>query len=160
MVATSQVTGSNPLQLNPLLAQQRMQNMNHFAMNAGNQMAGSGGGALGLNPFLMQQRVIAPMMFAQQGMMPGQMNVQQFPGQCPGLLPAVNPLLYQTMNNAGDAPLHLQMAGVGGVPRGQPPLGRGQMLRPESMGLLPGLFPLLQNLSMGRGNPGTQSKKE
>ena len=162
MTVTSQVTGSNPLQLNPLLMQQRMQNMSQFSFGAGNQLVGNAG-TMGLNPFLMQQRMMAPAMMAQQGIMPPHMNIQQFPGQCPGLLPAVNPLMYQTITNSGDASMQtmpqLQMAGVGGVARGQPSMGRGQMLRPESMGLLPGLYPLLQNLSMGRGNLGPQGKK-
>ena len=138
--------------------------MNQFNIASGNQLVGhNAGGMGGMNPFMMQQRMLAPAMMAQQGgMMPPQMMPQQqFPGQCPGLLPAVNPLMYQTMTNAGDASMQtmpqLQMAGVGGVTRGQPPMGRGQMVRPENMGLLPGLMPLLQNLSMGRGNP--QGKK-
>ena len=139
--------------------------MNQFNLSAGNQLVGQNGGSIGgMNPFLIQQRMLGTTMMAQQGMVPAQMMPgQQFPGQCPGLLPAVNPLMYQTMTNAGDASMQtmpqLQMAGVGGVARGQPPMGRGQMVRPESMGLLPGLMPLLQNLTVGRGSLGPQGNK-
>ena len=136
--------------------------MNHLGMNAGNQMAGNNGGTMGLNPYLMQQRLLHPVMMTPQGLVPAPMNAQQFPAQYSGLLPAVNPLLCQTMNNSGDAQMqamsHLQMSGV--APPGQPAVGRGQMLRPGNMGLLPGLYPLLQNLSMGRGSLGPQNNKK
>ena len=164
MAIGSQVTGNNQPQLNQLLMQQRLPTMNQFGMNgAGNQLAGNSAGALGLNPFLMQQRMIHPLMLAQQGIVPGQMNSQQYAAQCPGLLPAVNPLLYQQVNNSGDGQLqpvsHLQMAGV--APPTQPPaMGRGQALSSGNMGLLPGLYPLLQNLTMGRGSLGPQGKKD
>lgn len=163
MAVGSQVTGNNQPQMNPLLMQQRLPNMNQFVNASGNQLAGNGAGTLEVSPFFMQQRLIHPLMLAQQGIVPGQMNSQQYAAQCPGLLPAVNPLLYQQVNNSGDGQMqpvsHLQMAGV--APPMQPPaMGRGQALSPGNIGLLPGLYPLLQNLTMGRGSLGPQTKKD
>ena len=159
-MTTSQTAGSTQAQLNQLLMQQRLPNMNHIGMNAGNQMTGSTTGNQGLNPYLMQQRMVQPMMMTSQGMVPAAMNMQQYPGQYSGLLPGMNTVGYQTMNNMGDAQMqgvsHMQMSGLAASL--QPGIGRGQPIRPGNMGLLPGLYPLLQNLSMGRGSLGSNNK--
>lgn len=67
----------------------------------------------------------------------------------PGLLPNMNPLVFQLQTAQGAN----NVAGVGEV--GHVPSvqnsGRGHALNPSSVGILPGLLPLLQNLSAGRG---------
>lgn len=66
----------------------------------------------------------------------------------PGLLPQLNPLLFQ-FPSAHSA----NIPGLDNMQHMAPMqnIGRGQVLNPSSIGILPGLLPLVQNLSAGRG---------
>lgn len=113
-----------------------------------------------LNSYLLQGLVpgISDMHNANLGLLPGVVPGLA-PNVTPGLLPQFNPFLIHQLQSqlettTGFGPLTAHMSQLS-LQLGTMPtfVGRGQMLNPSSVGLLPGLLPLVQKLSLaGRGS--------
>jgi hypothetical protein len=128
----------------------------------GTNMAATGNiaGMMGLQNMAyaqQQQQFFNPLLFGQTGLPQSGMgdlsntmagNFNMGAGLNPGLLPQLNPLLFQLQNTSTS-----NMTGVSNTNSfgSMSTFGRGQSFNPTSVGILPGLLPLLQNLSLGRG---------
>ena len=113
-------------------------------------------GIMGNMTFPQQEAMLNPLLL--QGMVPSLSDLQNMQGTSfgltPGLLPQFNQVPLQQhntleTNTAGMSQLSAQMNQLN-IQLGatmQAPMGRGQMLNLSSFGILPGLLPLVQNLS-------------